>query len=218
MQKYTKTLPPQPRNTMIIFTTTILALFLGWQAYMTIMASSTEQQQYRLVERRGEIVIRFYPSATRAAVSVMSREGDYEFMRNRGFRELGGYIFGNNVRNERIAMTAPVVMDMDSVEQGLSGKMAFTMPKDFDVNAKPEPRSQFITFATTEPQYTASLTVGGFPRLEEMNALKEHLFTALKEQGLEHTNHTEYLYYNPPTQMLGRKNEVLVKLVNFSEQ
>ncbi|MBL7989958.1 MAG: heme-binding protein [Candidatus Kapabacteria bacterium] len=203
---------------MIIFTTTILALFLGWQAYMTIMANTTEQQQYRVVGQKGEVEIRFYPSATRAAVNVMSREGDYEFMRNRGFRELGGYIFGNNVRNERIAMTAPVVMDMDSTEQGLSGRMAFTMPKDFDVNAKPEPRSPFIAFSTTEPQYTASLAVGGFPRLDEMNALKERLFTALKEQGLQHTNHAEYLYYNPPTQLLGRRNEVLVRLIGYIER
>lgn len=202
---------------MIIFTATILALFLGWQTYMTIMANTTEQQQYRVVERRGDLEIRFYPSANRAAVSVMSRDGDYEFMRNRGFRELGGYIFGNNERNERIAMTAPVVMDMDSNEQGLSGRMAFIMPKDFDMNTKPQPRSQFIAFTTTEPQFTASLTTGGFPSLSEMNALKERLFGILAEQGLQHTAHAEYLYYNPPTQMIGRRNEVLVRLVGYSE-
>ncbi len=202
---------------MFIFTATILALLLGWQAYMTIMTNTTEQQQFRLVERKGDLEIRFYPPANRASVSVMSREGDYEFMRSRGFRELGGYIFGNNERNEKIAMTAPVVMDMDSSDQGLSGKMAFTMPKDFDMNTKPQPRSQFIAFTTTEPQFTASLTTGGFPSLPEMNSLRDRLYSLLAEQGLRHNAQAEYLYYNPPTQMVGRRNEVLVRLVGYSE-
>jgi hypothetical protein len=203
---------------MFIFTATMLAIVLGWQAYMTIMVNTTEQQQYSVIERRGDLEIRFYPPANRAAVSVMSREGDYEFMRNRGFRELGGYIFGNNERNERIAMTAPVVMDVDSSDEGLSGRMAFTMPKDFDMNTKPQPRSQFIAFTTTEPQFTASLTTAGFPSLSEMNALKERLFAILAEQKLQHSGHAEYLYYNPPTQMIGRRNEVLVSLVGYKEK
>jgi hypothetical protein len=156
---------------MIIFSITALALVLGWQAYMTIMANTTEQQEYRVVEERGDVEIRFYPPAHRASVSVASQDGDYEFIRNRGFRELGGYIFGNNEANAQIAMTAPVVMDMDSTEQGLSGSMAFTMPRDFDMTTKPQPRSRFIAFTTTEAQYTASLRIGGFPSLPEMNTL-----------------------------------------------
>ena len=202
---------------MIFLTITALAL-VGWQAYMTIMANTTEQQEYRVIEQRGEIEIRFYPPAHRANVSVASKEGDYDFIRNRGFRELGGYIFGNNEANARIAMTAPVVMDMDSNAQELSGTMAFTMPRDFDMTTKPQPRSRFIAFTTTEAQYTASIGVGGFPSLPEMNTLKDRLFKALAEQGLAHNGHAEYLYYNPPTQMLGRRNEVLVRLVGFVER
>lgn len=202
---------------MIFLTITALAL-VGWQAYMTIMANTTEQQEYRVIEQRGEIEIRFYPPAHRANVSVASKEGDYDFIRNRGFRELGGYIFGNNEANARIAMTAPVVMDMDSNTQELSGTMAFTMPRDFDMTTKPQPRSRFIAFTTTEAQYTASIGVGGFPSLPEMNTLKDRLFKALAEQGLAHNGHAEYLYYNPPTQMLGRRNEVLVRLVGFVER
>lgn len=202
---------------MIFVSVTVLALFLGWQAYMTIMANSTEQQQYRVVAHKGDIEIRFYPPAHRAAVQVMSRDGDYEFMRNRGFRELGGYIFGNNERNESIAMTAPVVMTVDTSGNALSGTMAFTMPKVFDPVTKPHPRSEFIAFTETDPMYSASLTIGGFPRLGDMNALKDRLFTELAAQGLQHNGKAEYLYYNPPTQMAGRRNEVLVRLVGFIE-
>jgi SOUL heme-binding protein len=202
---------------MIFVSVTVLALFLGWQAYMTIMANSTEQQQYRVVTHKGDIEIRFYPPANRAVVQVMSREGDYEFMRNRGFRELGGYIFGNNERNESIAMTAPVVMTVDADGNALAGTMAFTMPKAFDPAIKPRPRSEFIAFAQTDSMYTASLTIGGFPRLNDMNALKDRLFANLAAQGLQHDGKAEYLYYNPPTQMAGRRNEVLVRLVGYSE-
>jgi hypothetical protein len=202
---------------MIILSATLLALFLSWQAYMTIMANTTEQQQYRVVERRGEVEIRFYPSAHRANVQVMSREGDYDFMRNRGFRELGGYIFGNNERREQIAMTAPVVMSVNASDSGLFGTMAFTMPQNFNPQSRPRPNSDFIAFSTTEPMYTASLSTGGFPKLNEMNMLRDRLFAALREEGLQHNSTAEYLYYNPPTQMLGRRNEVLVRLVGYNE-
>lgn len=202
---------------MIIFTTAALALFLGWQAYMTYMANSTEEQEYRVVERRGAIEIRFYPPANRAAVSVQSREGDFNYIRNRGFRELAGYIFGGNERGEQIAMTTPVVMDVESSNSGLSGTMAFTMPRSFDMKLKPRPNSQFIAFTTTEPMYAATISVGGFPSLEEMNSLRDRLFAELKAQGIKHSNHAEYLYYNPPTQMIGRRNEVMVRLLDYSE-
>lgn len=202
---------------MLLLTTATLALFLGWQAYMTYMANSTEEQEYRVVGRRGECEIRFYPSVNRAAVSVQSREGDFNFIRNRGFRELAGYIFGGNERGEQIAMTTPVVMDVQASNNGLSGTMAFTMPRNFDMNRKPRPNSQFIAFSTTEPMYAAALSIGGFPSLEEMNSLRDHLFASLKAQGIAHTGHAEYLYYNPPTQIIGRRNEVVVRLVGFSE-
>ncbi len=203
---------------MFILTTTALALFLAWQTYMTIMANSTEQQQYRVLDGRGNgFEIRFYPPAHRANVQVMSREGDYDFMRNRGFRELGGYIFGNNERREQIAMTAPVVMTVGASDSGLAGTMAFTMPQNFSLQSRPRPNSDFIAFTTTEPMYAAVLSVSGFPQLAEMNALRDRLFALLQAQGVQHDGNAEYLYYNPPTQMIGRRNEVLVRLVGFTE-
>lgn len=202
---------------MLIISATVVALFVGWQAYMTIMANNTEQQQYRVVERRGDVEIRFYPAAHRARVNVMSRERDYDFMRNRGFRELGSYIFGNNERREQIAMTAPVVMTVNASDSGLSGTMAFTMPNDFNMQSRPRPNSEFIVFSTTEPMYAAVLTTSGFPRLQDMDMLRDRLFAALQAQGLQHDGRPEYLYYNPPTQVMGRRNEVLVRLTAYQE-
>lgn len=202
---------------MIIFTSAMLALFLGWQVYMTYMANSTEEQEYRVVKRLGDVEIRFYPPANRAAVNVQSREGDFHDIRNRGFRELAGYIFGGNDRGEQIAMTTPVVMDVQASNTGLAGTMAFTMPRNFDMQHKPRPNSQAIAFTTTEPIYAATMSIGGFPNLEEMNNLRDRLLNELKTKGIKHGQKAEYLYYNPPTQIVGRRNEVLVRLIEFSE-
>jgi hypothetical protein len=176
------------------------------------MAPKTETQAYRVVRKEGEFEIRYYPSAHLASTSV---QGEARQMRNEGFRELAGYIFGNNEAGEKIAMTAPVIVEVEPGEK--SGKMSFVMPADFDFDNKPRPKSRRISFSTTEPGYVATVSFGGFARESEMARQKARLFAFLNRKGIKYDPHAEYLYYNPPFQLLGRRNEVRVRLTDFRE-
>lgn len=203
------------KTKMIIYFLLIsLALLLGgWQMYMAMAQNSTPQQPYRIVKKIGNIEIRFYPPAVEASVI---KSGNYNAMMNGGFRDLASYIFGGNDRNETIAMTAPVIVEMTN-NSSVSAKIAFVMPEDFDMDKRPKPYLSNISFEKTNPVYAAAVTFGGFASLKTMDKHTELLLLELEKAGLKPEGNVAYLYYNPPFQLLNRRNEVLVRLNNFSE-
>lgn len=172
----------------------------------------TERQQYRLVEKDGDFEIRYYPPANTMTTEV---QGTFRDLQNKGFGTLAGYIFGANDRNEHIAMTAPVIMEMD--EETQEGKMTFVLPSGFDMKNRPQPKSQSIDFDTSEGTYTASLGFGGFASREDMEKKLQKLLSILNARGIKYDPKPQYLYYDPPFRLLGRHNEVSVKLIDFQE-
>ena len=174
---------------------------------------ATEKQAYRVVRRENELEIRYYPSAVVAAVPVA---GGYDAMRYGGFQELAGYIFGNNTAGAKIAMTAPVIMELDPAEQA-AGTMAFVMPADFDYDRRPQPRSSAVDVRRTAPVYAAVVTFGGFGSRRDMEAHRDRLFALLDARGLRYDPRAEYRMFDPPFRLLGRRNEVAVRLLDFAE-
>lgn len=190
---------------------TLLILFVGYQAYAFMQRDTTPNQPYRVVRRMGELEIRFYPPAVTATVH---KSGEYRAMMNDGFRDLASYIFGGNDRQEKIAMTAPVITVPD--EKGAD--VSFVMPEGFNLEQRPQPtRARNIRFRETEAVYTASLTFGGFANKTEMEQMSEQLLTSLDKAGLKAGGPVQHLYYNAPFDLFGRRNEVLVPLEDFAE-
>lgn len=188
-----------------------VAFFAVSQSYISM--AQTPLQPYRKIKQIGEIEIRFYPPAVEASVQ---KTGEYRSMMNNGFRDLAGYIFGGNEQKQQIAMTAPVKSVVDAAEPN-AGTVSFIMPTDFDMQSKPTPYAKHIIFTETKAVYTASFTFGGFANEQKMEKKAALLLTTLKKEGLVPQGKVAYLYYNPPFQLFGRRNEVLVELANFVE-
>lgn len=193
-----------------ILLTAGLLLYIGFQTYF-IMAQ-TPKQPYQLIEKRGEMEIRFYPSAVEASVQ---KTGEYRQMMNDGFRDLAGYIFGGNQEGQKIAMTAPV---KSVVEDEKKGVVTFIMPENFQIDNKPTPLSSKIQFTQTAPVYTASYTFGGFASKAKMDKQAQKLLQEIQAQGFTPKGKVAYLYYNPPFQLLFRRNEVLVEIEGFQKR
>lgn len=199
------------KNSIRVFATLFVSLFIVSQTYISM--AQTPLQPYRKVKDLDGMEIRFYPPAVEASVH---KTGKYRQMMNGGFRDLASYIFGGNDQKQQIAMTAPVksVPDASASE---SATISFIMPTDFKLENKPAPNAKHIVFTETKPVYTASLTFGGFASRSRMDKKAALLLEMVKKAGLVPEGSPSYLYYNPPFQLFGRRNEVLVTLAGFTE-
>ncbi len=174
----------------------------------TKAANKTETQSYETLLSEGNFEVRYYPPAVMASVDM---EGSYDSMKNRGFRTLAGYIFGDNRRDMKISMTSPVRF----LEQQEKVRMSFVMPPSMDMGDLPQPRDSRIELHRSVPVYVASLRFSGYSDDEKIESMKVKLEQILEAKGMEHTGNFEYLGYNSPFKLFNRRNEVVVSLSGF---
>lgn len=170
-----------------------------------------EKQKYRVVHSEKEFEIRFYPSATLA--TVYSSADTYRELSGSGFRRLAGYIFGGNESDTKIAMTSPVHMDINDSKSAMS----FVLPAEYEMSNLPTPDDSGVIVQKTEDEYVAAVRFKGYASDRNIKTYSEKLEKLLSEQGIEYVGNFRYLGYNPPYQLIGRRNEIIVS-VKWAEQ
>ena len=185
----------------------VALLFVLFQSFVYMSTSKTKEQPYTVLEKDGAIEIRLYPPAMLA--TVQSSAKSYGEMANPGFRALAGYIFGGNESETQIAMTAPVHLD---INDSLSS-MSFVMPEGYDMSNLPKPNNSQVILSQTEEQTVAAIRFRGFANDADREKHKEELAAYLKSKGIQTKGNYKFLGYNPPYQLFGRRNEVVVEIV-----
>jgi len=174
-------------------------------------ANKTEEQKYTVVLKEKDFEIRFYPSATVATINSQAKT--YKELSGPGFRKLAGFIFGGNETNTSISMTSPVHMDInDSVSS-----MSFVMPSGYTVENLPKPNDSNVKIQKTQDEYVAVIRFEGFASNKDLMFYSEKLLDILKEKGITSYGNARFLGYNPPFQLVNRRNEVIVS-VNWEAQ
>ena len=179
----------------------ILILFQSFMAYST---TNIEKQKYTLIRKEKEFEIRYYPPATMATIRSTARS--YRELSGSGFRSIAGYIFGNNETSQKIAMTSPVHMDIQENESSMS----FVMPAEYGPSTLPRPNDARVVIHESPAEYVAAISFGGYAGDDSIKRYTDKLRSALEEKGIKPTGHFRYLGYNPPYQVVGRKNEIIV--------
>lgn len=77
---------------------------------MSFSSKGTETPEYKVLKTIEEVEVRLYPQMVVAKTSLS--DDSFDNNGSNGFRTIAGYIFGGNEKNEKIAMTSPVVMNM----------------------------------------------------------------------------------------------------------
>ena len=185
----------------------VAILFILFQSFVYMSTNKTKEQPYTVLEKDGDIEIRLYPSAILA--TVQSKAKSYSEMASPGFRTLAGYIFGGNESETQIAMTSPVQMD---INDSLSS-MSFVMPEGYDMNNLPKPNNSQVILSQTEEQVMAAIRFSGFADDEAREKHKQELLNYLNSKGIQTKGNFKFLGYNPPYQLVGRRNEVVIEIV-----
>jgi hypothetical protein len=185
--------------------------YITFLILITMSASTasgqTEHRKYEVVKQFPGFEIRYYPEAVLASVYTDARS--YRELSSPGFNNLAGYIFGGNAENQKIAMTAPVQMDIS--EQGSS--MSFVMPSEYNLNNLPQPNNPAVKLETAPSEYIAAIEFGGYANDKRIIEESEKLRNLLDENKVSYTGNFRFLGYNSPYRVFGRRNEIVVRVI-----
>jgi len=195
-------------KTFLYISIGLTVVFIVSQAFISGSMSKIEKYKYTILKEFDDFEVRQYEAAMFSSVKMNAKT--YEETSSSGFRVLAGYIFGGNEKNEKIAMTSPVVMEM-----GDTTKMSFMVPSNLKENELPKPNNGRIYFEKQAPKVMAAIRFGGWANDDRIEKYKQKLSLELEKQGLKHTGKFNYLGYNPPYALIARRNEVVVELVGF---
>lgn len=188
----------------------VFTIFLAIQLYAMSSRKSIEQYQYDIVKTFDGFEIRNYEASLFTSVKLPTNK--YNEVAGKGFSILGGYIFGGNSSNQKIAMTSPVAMTLED-----SMTMMFMVPKNIKKQDLPKPNQSAIAFEDVPEKTVAAVRFGGWANDKRIEKYKNKLISALDAEEIRHNGKFYLLGYNPPYDLINRRNEIIVELAERSE-
>ena len=192
------------KKPMSILLLVLLLVFVG--VLFAFKSEKIEMPAYSVIKKYGSMEIRQYPNMIVAQTMLM--QSTQEQKMSGGFRTIAGYIFGGNDRNQKIAMTAPVVMKM-----GDTASMYFMMPKQYNSTQLPKPNSSKVEIVNERARVLAVIRFGGFSSEMKIEKYKNKLAAIISENNLKTTGPYMYMGYNAPWDVINRRNEVAIEVV-----
>jgi hypothetical protein len=194
----------------------ILIIWHIWGIY----GSRAEQLKYSVIEKRQGYEIRQYPPHMVAETTV---QGNYDEALNEGFRIVAAYIFGGNVSNQSIAMTAPVTekqsekiamtAPVTEKTEGSSHTIAFSMPAKYTLASLPRPTDSRVRIVEVPEKKMAALRYSWYVTPARIEKLKSRLLDSLTKDKVEIKGKPYYAGYNAPwTPPWLERNEILVEI------
>ena len=191
------------KTTLYIFLA-ILFLFLVWQFYGSFNNKKYETLSNEIIGSIHSVDFKIYNNYTKASVNNKAYNMNSA---SSNFPVLANYIFGGNKDNTKMAMTSPVLYNMSN-----KSSFSFIMPKQFEINNLPSPDTEKIFFETVKNQCVAVMEFSGFAN--EKNCAVKHLelLNILKKNNIAYNNDFMIAVYQPPYQLINRKNEIWVEV------
>ena len=215
---------------MVIFLSNVLRhSFVG--AALILLASTftgavmaTEEPKYVVLEKEPPFEVRSYAPMIIAEVWV---DGDLDSASSQGFRLIAAYIFGQNQVNEKIAMTAPVTVEDQSLKsakiamtapvgiESNSGKwvVSFVMPAEYTMETIPKPINTQVKLRQIPAVKKAVISFTGFYNEQKISEKTLELEQWMRARNLQGVGSPNFARYNPPwTLPFMRRNELMINL------
>ncbi len=202
----------------LLLTVLIIILWSVWGYF----SSDVEQARYSVLKKANGYEIREYAPYIAAQTTV---SGTYDTALSDGFRIIAGYIFGGNVKEESIAMTAPVTAQPSASEQiamtapvtasaqGDSSIIAFVMPEAYTLETLPKPTDSRVMLVEVPAKKMAALRFSWGHGTDRVKKMEDQLLALLARDGLKVVGNPSYAGYNAPwTPPWMTRNEVMVEI------
>jgi hypothetical protein len=194
----------------------------GLAAIAAVLVTSTamaiEEPRFKVLEKDGSFELREYSAYIVAETRV---EAGFEDAGSLAFQRLFRYISGNNVAQQKIAMTAPVTQSasekikmtapVSQVADGNAYLVAFSLPSSYTLATVPKPLDPTVRIRQVPAQLIACWRYSG--RWTESN-YRDHevlLRERINSRELIARGDPVLARYNPPfTPWFMRRNEVLI--------
>jgi len=174
-------------------------LAAGFLVVAASQAMAIETPDYQTATKDGKFEVRDYPSMTVARTAT----GDGDFMR------LFRYISGSNEAGQKIAMTAPVLVQHKGKESGMS----FVVPREVAAKKAPAPEAAEVSVDTMPAARFAVFTYSGRRTDANEAGALEKLRAWMRGKNLKSEGEPVFAYYDPPwTLPFMRRNEVMLRV------
>ncbi len=186
-------------------------------AFLPMSSHATEEPEFQIVKKIGDIELRQYAGYTVAEVVVPGPSGDAG---SQAFPVLAGYIFGKNKGERKLAMTAPVTQAAVPVKLEMTAPVTqiaapegfivqFVLPKNVTLANAPEPLDARIHLREVASYRVAVIRYSGVWSEANYNEHLAQLQAALRTANLAWSGAPVYARYNPPfTPWFMRRNEI----------
>jgi|TARA_B110000977_G_scaffold23607_1_gene28488 DNA gyrase inhibitor GyrI len=182
--------------------------------------SRVEHPKYQVHSSEDKIEIRKYNPMIVAEVTV---QGERKEAISQGFRLLADYIFGNNIKNSSISMTAPVTQQQNQkiamtapVNQHAADDgwtINFVMPAEYSMGTLPKPNNKKVILKEIPSKNFAVIQFSGMNNNKNLALYEKKLKLYLLENEMKALSESIYAFYNPPwTLPFLRRNEVLIEV------
>ncbi|SHJ76313.1 SOUL heme-binding protein [Rubritalea squalenifaciens DSM 18772] len=184
---------------------------LGLTLFATMTASAIEKPEFEQLVKDGKMEVRKY-----AKIHIVSTSMEQEGQRNSAFRKLANYIGKGNEKQQKIKMTAPVIVDHSQKKDKADGAkvtMSFVVPKKVVEAGIPEPTDPDVKLSVIEGgKYAVTSFMNSNSEKARQEAITE-LRAWIKEKGYKEKGEPSFAFYNPPwiPQAL-RTNEVWIEI------
>ena len=166
----------------------------------------SEQPDYQSLLKEGRYEIRLYPELMIAETTVA---GDYKIASDQSFRRLAGFIFGNNTKQESVAMTTPVFQEAEPQ----AWRMSFIMPENYRLETLPVPVDSNITIKKLAERKVAVISYSGSLSQDTINDHSSRLINWLNSRSIKITSPPRSAAYDPPWTIPNlRRNEIHIDI------
>lgn len=194
-----------------------LVYFLTMFYSLNIMA--IEEPRFEVEKKYSDFEIRKYGSMLVAQTEVNEGFADAG---DKAFRILADYIFGNNISQTKIEMTAPVTQQSEKItmtapvnlsRSGSGYIVQFVMPANYTLQTLPAPVDARVKLAELPPKRVAVYSYSGSWSEERYQEKLAEFQLQLEKEKLKSIGEPTFARFNSPFQLwFLRRNEIWLEV------